>query len=97
MELSRNESPLPPLSSAVIGFPVGQTGLQGSKFRKPLAGRMERYLSIAARQDSHGSGAGVVLGQSHLSFNQATDSSTSKTKGYLSSAKKRTNRDKGYI
>lgn len=97
MELARNESSLPPLRSAVIGFPTGQAGLQGSKFRNHCRENGEASVHPAAGQDRCRSGVGVVLGQSHLSFNQATDSSTSKTKGYLSSAKKMTNWDKGHI
>lgn len=80
MELARNQSPLPPLSSAVIDFPVGQSGLWGSKVRNHWLGNW-RGLHPAAGQDSRGPGARVVP-------------STSKTKGYLSSAKKMTNWDK---
>lgn len=96
MELARNLSPLLPLTSAVIGFPVGPTGLQGSKFRNHWSEEW-RGIHPVAGHDSCGSGVGVVLGQSHLSFNQATDSFTSKTRGYLSSAKKMANWHKGHI
>lgn len=51
MELARNESPLPPLSSAVIGFPVGQTGLESSKLRKYCWANGETTIQLLGRTD----------------------------------------------